>query len=297
MKKITLSIIALFSAVLVNAQSDCSTAQAISVAADASTTVSVTNGVNGTPATTACLTTDSASAQYGVWYTYTSTQDLMVTVTANTPTSNSDYVPTMSLMSGDCTTLVCENSDYYGSNGNTTSPNTAEITFFAASGVTNYIYFDDLFSQLGSGTTAAFNFTVSTSSTLPTAPGVATNPTPADGATDVAIGTASTGESSVDFAWDAPTTGDAPDSYNIVISTDPTFQDTNATISGTFANNTVDGLYLPGSNYFVAGTTYYWYVVPENAGGTADTNNVVVWSFTTAGTLSTKDFETVSLSH
>lgn len=131
-----------------------------------------------------------------------------------------------------------------------------------------------------------------------TAPGVATNPSPADEATDVTITLADTDfeETAVAFSWDAPTTGDAPDSYNVIISDVPTLDSNDGTISGSFTSNDLGAVYLPEQNYFEANSTYYWAVIPENAAGTPDSENVTVWSFTTGG-LSNDDFETSKFTH
>ncbi|SHJ12418.1 Por secretion system C-terminal sorting domain-containing protein [Mesonia phycicola] len=299
MKKITLSIIALFSAVLVNAQSDCSTAQAITVAADASTTVNASMISGTAPTLTLCSGYyDSSDITSANWYSYTnnSGQDLFVTVNSPVPSTSSDYYASFSVLSGTCTTLTCEGGSLItqDSAGNL---NDAEVSFAATAGQTYYIVFDNYYEGAISTFNSAFDFSITTDSNLPTAPGAATNPTPADGATNVTMGKSTTGENTMDFAWDAPTTGDPVDNYFIYITTDNTFQDDTAAISGNVTSNAVTDVFISGSNYFVAGTTYYWYVVPENAGGTTDSSAITAWSFTTAGTLSTKDFETVSLSH
>ena len=144
-----------------------------------------------------------------------------------------------------------------------------------------------------------------TFNSIVTAPGVASNPTPADNATDVPVNTLQDADgntvTSVDFAFDAPTTGDAPDTYRIVISNDITFpantETETFTISGNFPATTTDfsELYLPGAQYFEENTTYYWTVTPTNLGGIP--SDVEVWTFTTAGELNVSDFEAVTFDH
>lgn len=97
-----------------------------------------------------------------------------------------------------------------------------------------------------------------------TPPGCSANPTPADMATNVDIpGTDLT------FAWDVPTTGDAPTNYVLELGTTSGTYDFTATTS----DPTVD---FTGLAY---NTTYYWKVTPLNAGGEATGCNE--WSFTT----------------
>ncbi|MBB4118671.1 hypothetical protein GGR32_000951 [Mesonia hippocampi] len=294
MKKITLGIVALFAAFTLNAQTDCANAEVISVAADASTTITNAN-VNGTPAAQGCVTAENASAQNGVWYSYTPTQTLMVTVTSNTPADPAaDYFATLSVMGGtSCSDLTCLDADWYGNNNKPY----AEVTFAATANQTYYIYFDDLFSVLGNGSTGPFDFTVTTSSNVPVVPGAVSNPTPADAATAVAYYEMTDRDgatvTAVDFAWDAPTTGDTADGYKFEMDTDPNFGNP---IAGTFASNDIEGLHLPGQNYFTASTTYYWRVTPFNQGGDS-TDTVVVWSFTTDSQLGVEDVIAKAFTH
>ncbi len=97
------------------------------------------------------------------------------------------------------------------------------------------------------------------------APGCATLSSPADGATDVAVGT------NVTFSWDAPTTGDAVVSYDFYAST--TTPLTPADLVGNYTTTSVD-LVVPDFS-----TTYYWQVIPKNLGG--QPTGCAEFSFTT----------------
>jgi hypothetical protein len=96
------------------------------------------------------------------------------------------------------------------------------------------------------------------------APDCATLTFPTDGAIDVPANTA------VTFTWDAPTTGDAPDSYDFYggISLPLTAAD----LIGNYTTTSAD-LTVPLFN-----TTFYWMVVPKNLGGEA--TGCATFSFT-----------------
>ncbi|MGB0879189.1 MAG: choice-of-anchor J domain-containing protein [Polaribacter sp.] len=95
-------------------------------------------------------------------------------------------------------------------------------------------------------------------------PNCATNPTPADMATDVAVTSGN-----ITIAWDAPTTGDAATGYEIFWGTTSGSLTSLGTISATTVN-------INNVNY---STTYYWMAVPQNVGGSA--TGCAEWSFTT----------------
>lgn len=294
MKRITLMVVAFLGAISMNAQSDCATAEVVTVAADASVTVSST-GVAGTAPTQICNGYYAlADITAGAWYSYTNSgaMDLLVTVTADFTDETVDYVPSFNIASGSCGSLTCVGGSLITQDqGGNLLP--AEDTFLAVVGETYYIIFDDYYANgVELGTTAAFTFDVTTDSDVPAVPGVATNPIPADQATDVAYYELETGETAMDFAWDAPTTGDPVDFYYIEISTDPNFP-TEATVAGNFAETSIQGLYISSiPDYFTDSTTYYWRVTPQNvAGGTTP----VVWSFTT-GTLGIEDNQLAEIS-
>ncbi len=99
--------------------------------------------------------------------------------------------------------------------------------------------------------------------TLVIAPDCASNPTPADAAVDVPVG-------DVPFSWTAPATGGTPDSYDMYYGT--TASDVTNFV-GNFPTTSAD-ITLTGYS-----TTFYWKIVPKNAGGVA--TGCSVWSFTT----------------
>ncbi|MFN2261969.1 MAG: T9SS type A sorting domain-containing protein [Psychroflexus sp.] len=303
MKKITLLFAMLVGSFAMNAQADCANAQAVTVADDASTTVNAT-ALNGTAPTTVCNPAyyDETAISVANWYSFTAgSNDVLVNVSADVdqaaPTNG--YIPSFSVLEGTCGDLTCLDGSIITQNQQTGALIPAEVDFLAEAGTTYYIVFDDFYANQapeGLGTTDAFDFTVTTDTNIPAAPGLATNPTPADGATDVTIGTdGNNGEASVDLSWDAPTTGGAATSYVLIMSPDQDFPEDN-TISGSFENSQIQGLHIPGEDYFEATTTYYWQVIPTNAGGSADPESVETWSFTTGG-LSNNDFETSNFTH
>ena len=121
------------------------------------------------------------------------------------------------------------------------------------------------------------------------APTPATTPNPADGATvDLTNDTDMNNDGVIDvtdqhylFTWSPGAAGDAPTAYafNFGTTTDMTGLNTTTTMS--------DGFSLYG---LATETTYYWQVVPENAGGSAV--DCPVWSFTTSATvLSVEDVQ------
>ena len=98
------------------------------------------------------------------------------------------------------------------------------------------------------------------------APNVAENLAPADGATDVAVDP-STGL--VMWSWDAPSSGDAPTNYEFFL----------GTVSGNLNNYGDTNGTTTGFNGMPYNTTFYWKVVPYNAVGAAV--GAVEMSFTT----------------
>jgi hypothetical protein len=88
------------------------------------------------------------------------------------------------------------------------------------------------------------------------APNIAENLTPDDGATNVAMNST---DGAIALSWDAPSAGDAPNSYEIFWGTTSGSLSSLGTLSGTSVN-------ITGNDY---STTYYWMVVPINMGGSA----------------------------
>jgi hypothetical protein len=84
------------------------------------------------------------------------------------------------------------------------------------------------------------------------APGCATLLTPADGAT-IPVGL-------VNFSWEAPTTGDAPTSYDFYYGIAP---DAVNTLLGNYTATSID---VNVNDYSF---TFYWKIVPKNLGGSA----------------------------
>ncbi len=97
------------------------------------------------------------------------------------------------------------------------------------------------------------------------APDCASNPTPADGAVDVDV----LPSGNIAIAWDAPTTGDAPTSYEVFWGTTSGSLTSLGDLSATSVEIT-NGQFS---------TTYYWMIVPKNVGGSA--TGCAEWSFTT----------------
>ncbi|WP_159799964.1 T9SS-dependent choice-of-anchor J family protein [Flavobacterium sp. MK4S-17] len=94
-------------------------------------------------------------------------------------------------------------------------------------------------------------------------PTCASNPTPTDMATNIPVG-------DVVFAWDAPTTGSEPITYDLYYGLEPG-EATN--LIGNFETTSAD---IDLSGY---STTFYWKIVPRNTLGQAV--GCVEWSFTT----------------
>jgi len=112
-------------------------------------------------------------------------------------------------------------------------------------------------------------------------PSPATTPNPADGATvDLTNDRDMNNDGSITaadqhylFTWSDGVTGDAPTAYDYYFGTGSS---TLSLIGETTAN---DGFRLYGLS---TGTTYFWQVVPKNAGGSAVAASCPIWSFTTS---------------
>jgi PKD repeat protein len=140
----------------------------------------------------------------------------------------------------------------FGDGGTSSLPNPSH-TFTAVGDYTVSLTVTDSL-ELSSANTATTTINVS----APEAPGEASNPTPADGASDV--------DTAVDLAWSAGSQATSHDVY---------FGD--STTPPLVSHNQVGASYDPGE--LTEQTTYYWRVDEVNAVGT--TVGVVLWSFTT----------------
>ena len=112
-------------------------------------------------------------------------------------------------------------------------------------------------------------------------PSPATTPNPADEATVNLTndrdmnndGSITAADQHYLFTWSPGVTGDAPTAYDYYFGTDSS---TLSLLGDTTAN---DGFRLYGLS---TGTTYFWQVVPKNAGGSAVAASCPIWSFTTS---------------
>ncbi|SDS66053.1 T9SS type A sorting domain-containing protein [Winogradskyella sediminis] len=254
MKKITLLALAIMAFQFNFAQDTCATAISISAG-----TTSV-GSIDGTADNTCGWQTPATA---GEWYSYTPTANYTVTISSNLLANdgiiNSDDTR-VSIYTGSCGALQCltGNDDFDFDNGIYLS----ELTFSATSGTTYYILWDDRWSASG------FDFTLTEElCTATAAPQAVTTPTPADGATDVAIA----GGDGVVFSWLESTAGVTADSYTISIGATPTGDDI-----GSLADVSSGTLITFGAT---SGTTYYWKIDAVNCFGETSSD---VWSFTTA---------------
>ena len=145
MKKITSALVLFFSISLAVAQSSCSTA--VTVVLNSTTTAPSFTSENGTAPTQLCGLANGTGAK-GKWYKFIATQNINITVsTLLAQNNNSDT--RLIVYSGDCSALVCidSNDDYNGTNS-------SQVTFAAITGTTYTFAFDNKYSN------AAFDFTV-----------------------------------------------------------------------------------------------------------------------------------------
>lgn len=115
----------------------------------------------------------------------------------------------------------------------------------------------------------------------PSAPDCAENPIPAIDAVDVEVT-----DGAVAIAWTLPSTGDPATGYELFFGTTSGALYSVGTSSGT-------SIGITGSSY---ATTYYWSIIPENAGGSA--SGCAEWSYITQAdpTLSIDDTKIEGLS-
>ena len=279
MKKITLTIAAIFAAFTMNAQDTCADAQEIN--AGNSYTVTTIDG----DLPQACLQPTQGgpeTATAGEWYTYTAgSADEVVTITTDLE-ANTNNDTRINVYSGLCGDLTCisANDDVDAANNNFLST----VSFLAEADQTYIIAFDDYWSQ-SEEVDNEFDFEVSMSTDVPDLPGVASTPTPESGATDVMIDTQN--ENAVAFAWEAPTTGGEANDYVVLLGDAPD----NLNTLGATPNTSVN---ITGMEF---DTEYFWAIIPRNVAGTADQENVQVWSFTTESTAGVEDVTENTFKH
>lgn len=153
---------------------------------------------------------------------------------------------------------------YFGTESpGTFQGNQVETTFDAGIMANNTTYYWRIDERNAGGTTTG---TVWSFTTTPAAPGQASNPSPADTATSVAI--------DADLGW---TAGSDATSHDVYLGTDYHDVISASEISPEFKGNQTETTYEPGTldEY----TTYYWRIDEKNVSGTT---TGVVWSFTTA---------------
>ncbi|WP_127844377.1 T9SS type A sorting domain-containing protein [Psychroflexus aestuariivivens] len=266
MKKITLLLAMLIGSFAVSAQDTCAGA------------VSVTEGINTVGAidgsdvpTPLCADGNGPvpSNPAGEWYTYSSTTDIVASITTNL-TQNSGGDTRIHVYSGSCGSLVCEagNDDISAENF------LSEVSWLAEAGVTYYIAWDNRWSDAG------FDFEFTTSA-VPNAPDAAISPDPADGSTVfLSEGTNQAGDpvQQYQFTWELPDGSEDATTYTFDLGTDA-----NVDLFTTDVNG--NGLLLSGLQL---SSTYFWRVTSNNPGGSTVG---AVWSFTTESTLSNGNFE------
>jgi len=119
--------------------------------------------------------------------------------------------------------------------------------------------------------------------------GIATNPTPADGATNVEIIETTTPNGNpaegINLSWEEPNNG-IPIGYDIYLGLSPN----SMSLIGNTTNTSFVALNLNHSS------TYYWVVEPYNSSNESP-SNPTIWSFVTEDDLNIEQFEEVSFSH
>ena len=227
----------------------CTTATNLTLGSPMSgTTVDATQ----TMAATIC-SSFTGTADDDVWYTFTAPASGNVTI-SSTPTGTLDGV--IVAYSGTCgsfTELDCSDKTFGGG--------TEVVSLTALTAGT--VYYFRIYSY-GSGATSMGAFTALVIET-PTPPTTcATNTLPANAATNV------TNTPAVVLRWSVVAGATSYDVYHGTVNP-PT------TLVGT---STTDSALITGTAYT---TTYYWYVVPKNAGGSATGCDANVTSYTTSG--------------
>lgn len=138
MKKTLLSLSLFFSASAMMGQANCGAALGLTL----NTTVNAPafTGESGTPPTNLCGL-GNGPANKGKWYRYTATQSGNLTVSTNLP-QNNNADTRLIVYSGNCLGLSCINAsdDFNGTNA-------SEVTFFANTGTTYFIVFDNKYNS------------------------------------------------------------------------------------------------------------------------------------------------------
>lgn len=140
MKKITLLLMFSFVIQFTNAQNTCATATPLTTAG-----LSVITVLDGTQVPSLfCINDPDANPTKAEWYAYTPTANYNVTVTSDVVQNNPRIDTRLNVYTGTCGSLVCvAGDDDGGSNFSSTT------TFYATSGTTYYIAWDNRWSDSG----------------------------------------------------------------------------------------------------------------------------------------------------
>ena len=202
----------------------------------------------------------SSTPNNTVWYKYTPTTTGVINIEMSRPSGITTGLLNawtgIYTATGTCPTLtLTQVTPAMSGYDLTTNTTVTQATTSLTSGTTYYIMID--------GNTGSFGAYCIKLKTAPAPPAsCATNAKPANGATNVVF------EPNIAFKWSAVSGATSYDFY---------FSTTNppTTLLGTASADSVN---ITGGT---ANTTYYWYVVPKNLGGTATGCNTSVTSFTT----------------
>jgi len=178
------------------------------------------------------------------------------------PADNATSVSTTADLSWTAGSNATSHDVYFGtSSPGASQGNQTATTFDTGTMANNTTYYWRIDEINAGGTTAG---TVWSFTTTGAAPGAATNPSPANGATNVSI--------TVDSRW---TAGTGATSHDVYGGTDPTPD------AGEFLGNQTATIFDNGT--LSTNTTYYWRIDEVNANGTT---TGTVWSYTTASAAS-----------